>query len=107
MRHEWTGGSASRDRLHHRSLDLDEIMLIKIVTDISYYSGACLERLFHVIVDDQIDVTLAVALLDIRQSMPFARQRTERLREKSEVLDLDGELVGLCAEEGSFDRNPI
>ena len=87
MRNERPGGGAPGDRLHHRRLDFDEIMCIKICSDISYDSGARLEDSLDVVVDDEIDVALPVALFDVGQPMPLAGQWTQSLCEEVEMLD--------------------
>ena len=55
--------------------------------------AALAEHLAHLGVDDQVDVALAVAHLDVRQAVPLLGQRAGRLGQHDDVLGHDGQLA--------------
>ena len=57
---------------------------------------ALAEHLAHLRVDDQVDVALAVALLDVGEAVPLLGQRAHRLGQDDDVLGDDGQLAGLA-----------
>src|SRR6185437_7561590 len=79
MRHERTCRRAACDRLHHRRLNFEEIESVEEITQIPDYPGSCAKDVAARFVDDQIDITLAIAHLDIGESVPLVRQRPQRL----------------------------
>ncbi len=99
MRHEGARRRATRDRLHHRRLDLEEVLLDQITADGIDHAGARLEQVAGLGVHDQVDVALAIALLLIGQAMPLLRQRPQRLGQQHQALDLDAQLAGLRVEQ--------
>ena len=58
-------------------------------------------------VDDEVEVTLAITDLNIRQAMPFLGKGTKRLGQELKRLDLDREFPGLCPEDLSFDPDDV
>ena len=50
-------------------------------------------------IDEEVDVALAVAGLDVLEPVPLLRQRPQRLRQERPGLDLDGELARARAHE--------
>src|ERR1700690_1940258 len=99
MRDEWASGGATRERLHHRRLHFDEAAIVEVATDVADDFRPRIEDLLDVVIDDQIDVALAVALLDVSEAVPFLRQRPERLSQEVESGRLDGELSFFRAED--------
>src|SRR5262249_2380185 len=71
------------------------------------HAAARLEHLAGVFVDDEIEVPLAVADLDVLQTVPLLRQRDEALGEELELRRPDRQLVGLRAEEMPGDADEI
>ena len=69
--------------------------------------AAHLEDPARVRVDDQIEVALAVAGLDVLQAVPFLGQRDEALGEELEARRPDRQLVGLGAEQVPFDADEV
>ena len=59
------------------------------------------------LVDDQIDVALAIALLDVRKAMPLVRQRPQRLRQQAQLLDAHRQLAGLGPEQRAFGADDV
>ncbi len=89
VRDEWTRRGAAGDGLHHRRLHFDEAMAVEPVADVLHDLGPRHERLLHVIVDDEIDVALPVALLHVGESVPLGWQRAECLDEKVKASRFD------------------
>ena len=58
-------------------------------------------------VDDEIEIALAVADLDVGQAVPLLGQRQQALREEVQPRRPDRELVGLGAEQASLDADPV
>ncbi len=58
-------------------------------------------------VDDQIEIPLAIADLDVRQAVPLLGQREQALREKVQSRRPDRELVRLGAEQPALDADPV
>src|SRR6185437_9990809 len=90
---------AACDRLHHRRLNFEEIESVEEITQIPDYPGSCAKDVAARFVDDQIDITLAIAHLDIGESVPLVRQRPQRLDEQAQALDPHRELARIRAED--------
>jgi hypothetical protein len=99
VRDEGPRQCAAGNRLHHRRLDFEETARRQHVADGRDGAAAQFEHAAHVGVDDEIEVTLAIARLDVLKAMPLLRQRQETLREERERRRPDREFVGLGAEE--------
>ena len=66
-----------------------------------------LENLARIRIDDEIEIALAIADLDIRQAVPLLRQREQALREEMQTRRPDRQLVGFRPEETSLDADPV
>jgi hypothetical protein len=58
-------------------------------------------------VTNQIDVTLAIALLHVGQTMEFVRQRTQALGQQAYRIGAHGELAGLGAHQHAFGADDV
>ena len=58
-------------------------------------------------IGDQIDIALSVAGFDVGQPMPLFRKRTERLAQKCQLANFDGEFIGFCPEEIAGHADPV
>ena len=56
---------------------------------------------------EQVDVALAIPLLDIGQAMPFFRRREQALGQKRQPLREDGQLTGPGVAEASVDSDQV
>ncbi len=96
--HEGLGLSAAGDRLHHRGLNLHETPVAQEFTDQAddlhpfAEDGAALRG------DDQIDIALAIAGLDIGQAVPFLGQGAQGLGDHHQLVGHNRELTGLGLE---------
>ena len=79
VRHERPRERAAGDRLHHRRLDLEVAARVQERADRRQHPAAHLEDLARVRVDDEIEIALAVAHLDVAQAVPLLGQREEAL----------------------------
>src|SRR6476619_4054479 len=107
MRHERTRKSAARNRLHHRRLDFEKAASNQKLANCRDDAATDFEDLTCIRVDDQIEITLAVADLDVLQSVPFFRQRQQALGQELEPLRIHGQLVRLCAEQRAVNADPV
>ena len=120
--HEGPRHGAAVERLQDGRLDLDEAALVEESPDGRDDAGTLDEDLARVVVDDRVEVTTAVARLDVGQAVELLGQRTQGLGQElpgdrpqrqlaaaglehralgaDEVADVDVEqaLVGLGAE---------
>ena len=101
VRHERPRQRAAGNRLHHRRLDFQEAVPLQKIANRSDRGGANLEHPPHLGVDDHVEITLAIANLDVLQAMPLLGQRQETLCEEFELCRPDRQLVGLGAKQVS------
>ena len=107
MRDERPRQRAAGHRLHHRRLDLDEAQGVEEAPDGRDDLRARLEHVARVGIDDQIQVPLAIADLDVLQAVPLLRQRQQALREEGDRRGPDRQLVRLRPEDAAGDADVI
>ena len=107
MRHERPRQRAAGDLLHHRRLDFEEAVRLQELPDRRHRGRANLEHPAHVGIDDQIEIALAVADLDVLQAVPLLRQRQEALGEELQRRRPDRQLVRLGAKQVAADADLI
>src|SRR6185436_18441638 len=76
-------------RLQDRRLDLDEAVGVEVVTDRRDHARTDERVTARVLVHEQVEVTLPVALLGVGQPVERVRQRTPILAQENELLDGD------------------
>jgi hypothetical protein len=79
VRDEGPRGRAAVEGLQHRRLDLEVVAILEEAADVRDDAAAGLERPPDVVVDDEVDVALAVADGDVRQAVPLLGERPQRL----------------------------
>ena len=94
VRDERTRERAAVARLQHRRLDLDEALAVEVGADGGDDARPEHEVGARLLVDEQVEVALAVAELDVREPVEGVRQR---LRVAREHLDRVGEERRLAA----------
>ena len=107
VRLERPGDGAAGDRLHHRCLDLEEAARVEERADPLDEPRAQQEDLADLGVDDQVDVALAIARLDVLEPVPLLGQRAQRLGQERERLHAHRQLAGARAEHSSGDADEI
>jgi hypothetical protein len=80
-------GSSSRNRLHHRRLDLHEVERIEIIAQIAQHARAGAKHLAAGLIHHQIDVASAITQLGVGQPVPLIRQRPQRFGQQHQALD--------------------
>ena len=100
--HERARGGAAGDVLHHRRFHFEEAARVQPVADRADDARAGDEDFARLRGDDQVDIALAVALLDIAQAVELVRQRPQRLHQQPQRRHLDRELTGLGAHQPAF-----
>ena len=86
MRHERPRRSAAVARLQHRRLDLDEALAVEVGPDRRHDARAQHERLARLLVDEQVEVALAIAQLDVGEAVERVGERLGVAREHLERL---------------------
>ena len=100
--------------LQNRRFDLGVSGFVKHLAHGTQDSGALEERIFNAIVDDQIDVTLTIALLGIVESVVCHtvlvlddRQRANTLGEHGELLGMHTDFAHLGAEHKALNADKV
>ncbi|RMS27317.1 hypothetical protein ALP71_05775, partial [Pseudomonas coronafaciens pv. garcae] len=107
MGFERLGSSTAGNGLQHRRFDFEEVALHQEATDMSDYLRAHAERLTHVFVDDQVDVTLTIALLGVRQAVVLVGQRAQRLGQQAHASHLDVQVTLAGTRQGAFGSDDV
>ena len=107
MRFERLRRGTSRNRLHHRRLNLDVAAFVQKIANLAHDLAALEENLFHFGIGHQVEIALAVTDLCIGQPVPFFRERAQCFREHFEVLDAESRLAGFGQEAGPFHADEI
>ncbi len=93
--------------VEHRRLDLDEAAFDERASDRGDGREADLEHPPGVVVDDEVDVALAVAGVDVAEPVPLVRQGSQRLREQLEAADLHRQLALARGHHRAVDADPV
>ena len=103
--HEWSCCGAAGDRLKHGCLHLEVATGVKELTHRLDYLRALAENLAHFGIDDQVNVTLAVAHFLVSHRIVqhpvlllYYGQRAERLAEECQLLHMNGDFAHLGTE---------
>ncbi|KPW50728.1 Uncharacterized protein ALO88_05605 [Pseudomonas syringae pv. antirrhini] len=101
------GCRTARNGLQHRRFNFKEVTLHQEAADVSDDLRAHTEGFAHVFVDDQVNVTLAVALLGIGQAVVLVGQRAQRLGQQAHAghFDVQVALAGAC--QRTFGRDDV
>src|SRR6185369_294337 len=98
MSDERSGSRPSRDLLHHRCFNFEEVPLHHEVADEADNFRPLEENFPDFRIHDQIDIALAVSGLDIGKAMKLFRKRQERLCKESDLCNVKGQFSGLGPE---------
>ena len=101
VRDEGPRGGAAGDVEQRRRFALVETLRVDEAAHRRDDLAALHEHVAHVRVDDQVDVALAVALLDVDQAVPLVGQRREAFAQHLERLHVQREVAHLGAEDES------
>ena len=104
---EWLRIRTAIQRLEHRGLDFEEAVVRIPLSNGAHHSRTLDESIFDFRIDHEVKVSLAIALFLVGETMPFFRQRTQRLGQHREMQDADSELTGVGLENDTFDTKDI
>jgi len=107
MRDEGTRRRAAVDRLQHRRFHLDEAAGFQLPADGRNDFRARDENVAHFGVGDQIEIALAVARLDVFETVKFFRHREQRLRQELQPFHMQAQFTGTRAEEITFRADDV
>ena len=85
-------GRAAGDGMHHRRLHFQVIPVIQKVTNRLNDPGSVNKGLFHLRVDDEVNIALPVTQFDILETMPFFGKWLQGLGEQGQGIRKQGEL---------------
>ncbi len=94
VRGEGLGRGTAGDRVHHRRLDLEEAVVRHVATDRLDHAAARDEGEARFLVGDEVEVALAVFLLDVGETVELFRQRAQALRQQPDFAALHREFAG-------------
>src|SRR5581483_8508209 len=97
MRDEWSGSGSAVQWLEDRRFHFHEAALVEPAAHSADDAGSGLEDPPHLVVGDEVQVALAVALLGIDQTVPLLRQGAQRLSQWLEVVDAGRDLAAAGA----------
>ena len=107
MRDERARGRAAELVPEHGRLDLDEPRVGELAPEGGDRGEADGEDSAGVVVDDEVDVALAEAGVDVGEAVPLVGQRAQRLGQEPEAVDLDRELALAGRHHGPVDADPV
>lgn len=98
---------AAGNRLHHRSLDLNEVPLLEKSPDLTDDRYALAKHVARFVIGNQIEVALTVLCFGILHTMPFLGQRPERFGKNIKPLYANRALARLRQKILPFHADPI
>ena len=98
---------AAGDRLHHRRLDFEKAAGVKKIADAAQDLAAGQKDRARFFVGNQVEIALAVAGFDVREAVPFVRQRAQRLAEHLKLAHPQRRLTGLGQKSLAFDPDEV
>jgi hypothetical protein len=88
---------AAIDGMQHRRLDLHEALVLHEAADTRDDLRALLETQLRILVGQDIKMALAVAQLDVGETVPFFGHRQQRLGQHGDLVGVDREFAALGA----------
>ena len=107
MRDERPGRGPAGDRLHGRRLDLDVPAIAEHLAEGRDDLRASQQGGHRVGVAEQVDVALAVALLEVGQAVPLLGGGQQALGQHRQPVGEDGQLAGLRPPERAIDPDQV
>ena len=94
-------------RVHHGRFNLDKTFSLQIRSDKVDDPGADSEGSARKIVGHEVEVTLAITRLHVRQTVKFFRQRTQRLCQQVKFINKDTQFTGPGFKQCTFRSKDI
>ena len=88
---------AAIDRMQHRGFNFHETFVFHEAADAGDDLRALLEAELRILVGQDIKMALAVAQLDVGETMPFFRHRQQRFGQHGDLMGVDREFAALGA----------
>src|SRR5665647_791977 len=107
VRGEWPGIGTPVYRLENGGFELEEPVVIEVPADKGYDPAPVPEGLPALLVDDKVDVPLAVALLYIGKSVELLGQGADRLAQEGNRIYPDRDLAEFCPENMAGHPNDV
>ena len=101
VRGEWLGRSATRNRVHHRRFHFQVAIVHHVGTNRLHQLAPGHKGGTRFLVHDQIQVTLAVTLLDVGQAVELFWQRTQTLAQQADAIAGNAQFASLGLEQGA------
>ena len=98
---------ATWNGLQHRRLDFEEVAFDQELADVRDDLGTDTEGVAGFLVDHQVDIALAVALLGVGQAVVLVRQRAQRLGQQAHVGHLDVQVALARTGQGAFGTDDV
>lgn len=98
---------AAGDGLQHRRFHFKEIALHQEAADVRDHLRTYAEGLAHVFVDDQVNITLTVALLGVSQAVVLIWQRTQRLGQQTHVGHFHVQITLAGTSQGAYGGDDV
>ena len=105
--HEGPGGGAAGYGLHHGRFHFQKVAADEKLAHGLNDPAAQDEDLLHPVVDDQVQVALAVAGFHVGQAVPFLRQGPQALGQQPEFIGQQREFAGLGPEQGPLQADVV
>ena len=100
-------GGATGDRLQDRRLHLPKPALLKKAPGLANNRDAFCKDFPRTLVGEKIKITLAIARLNVLQSVPFLRERPQGLGQQLKRPHFQRRLTGFREKARSLDANKI
>ena len=107
MRDERARRRASINRLHHRRFDFYKSMRFQLPAQRRDDLRARLKNLLRFGIRDQVEIALAIAQLDIFQTVEFFGQREQDFREECQLLGVNAQFSRARAKQIAFDADDV
>ena len=101
------GRSATRDGLQHRRFNFKEVAGHQEAADVGNHLRTHTEGVAHVFVNDQVNVTLAIALLGVGQAVVLVRQRAQGFGQQAHAGHFNVQVTFAGAGQGAFSGNDV
>ncbi len=95
------------DRMQQRRLHLDEAALPQAPAHVAHDVAAQLQQLARALVGPQVDLALAVARLDVADTVPLVAEAAPRLGQQHPLAHLDRELAPPRPHDLAGDPDPV
>ena len=104
---ERTRRGAARLDLEDGRLDLKEPVFGHVVAQFGRDERALVEDVAHIVVDDQVEVALAIPGFGVGQAVEFFGQRTQALRQQLDCADAQRQLARFGDEESALGPDDV